>query len=108
MLKEQGEEVHLARARLEDRAAIQKDLLEFRPRYVLNVAGIVRAHLFLFLPASLECCFVERCKLIMTIFICARSLQTGRPNVDYCEDHKQETTRYRSRRPLHSHSAVVH
>jgi dTDP-4-dehydrorhamnose reductase len=47
MLKEQGEEVHLARARLEDRAAIQKDLLEFRPRYVLNVAGIVRAHLFL-------------------------------------------------------------
>jgi 3,5-epimerase/4-reductase len=58
MLTEQGEEVHLARARLEDRAAIQKDLLEFRPRYVLNVAGI-----------------------------------TGRPNVDYCEDHKQETTR---------------
>lgn len=59
MLKAQGEEVYIAKARLEDRAAIQKDLQTYNPRYVLNVAGV-----------------------------------TGRPNVDWCEDHKQETTRY--------------
>jgi 3,5-epimerase/4-reductase len=58
LLKEQGEEVHIATARLEDRAAIQKDLATYKPKYVLNVAGV-----------------------------------TGRPNVDWCEDHKQDTTR---------------
>jgi dTDP-4-dehydrorhamnose reductase len=58
MLKEQGEVVNLATARLEDRAAIQRDLLQYKPKYVLNVAGM-----------------------------------TGRPNVDWCEDNKQQTTR---------------
>ena len=47
MLKEQGEVVNLATARLEDRAAIQRDLLQYKPKYVLNVAGMVRcANLF--------------------------------------------------------------
>jgi 3,5-epimerase/4-reductase len=58
MLKAQGEEVNVATARLEDRAAIQRDLDQYKPKFVLNVAGV-----------------------------------TGRPNVDWCEDHKQETTR---------------
>lgn len=48
MLKEQGEVVNLATARLEDRAAIQRDLLQYKPKYVLNVAGMVRcANLFI-------------------------------------------------------------
>jgi len=58
LLQEQGEEVHCARARLEDRAGIQEDLRLHKPKYVLNVAGV-----------------------------------TGRPNVDWCEDHKPETVR---------------
>jgi len=56
LLKDAGEEVFIATARLEDRAAILHDLALYRPKYVLNVAGV-----------------------------------TGRPNVDWCEDHKQDT-----------------
>jgi len=58
LLKERGHVVRIAKARLEDRAAIKSDLAQHKPHYVLNVAGV-----------------------------------TGRPNVDWCEDHKQETTR---------------
>jgi 3,5-epimerase/4-reductase len=58
ILKEQGKEVHVANARIEDRAAIIKDIEQFKPKYILNCAGV-----------------------------------TGRPNVDWCEDHKQETIR---------------
>lgn len=58
ILKQQGKEVHAARARIEDRAAIIKDIEEYKPKYILNCAGV-----------------------------------TGRPNVDWCEDHKQETIR---------------
>jgi dTDP-4-dehydrorhamnose reductase len=58
LLKEQGKEVHVARARLEDRTAIIKDIEQYKPKYILNCAGV-----------------------------------TGRPNVDWCEDHKQETIR---------------
>lgn len=58
MLKEQGKNVRAAEARLEDRAAIIKEIEEFKPKYIMNCAGV-----------------------------------TGRPNVDWCEDHKQETIR---------------
>jgi len=58
MLKEQGKTVHAAKSRIEDRAAIIKEIEEYKPKYILNCAGV-----------------------------------TGRPNVDWCEDHKQETIR---------------
>jgi len=58
LLKEQGKDVRAAKARLEDRAAVEKEIVEFKPKYIMNCAGV-----------------------------------TGRPNVDWCEDHKQETIR---------------
>jgi 3,5-epimerase/4-reductase len=58
LLKEQGKDVRAAKARLEDRAAIEKEIEEYKPKYIMNCAGV-----------------------------------TGRPNVDWCEDHKQETIR---------------
>jgi len=58
LLKAQGKEVHVASARLENRADVEKDIQQFKPKYILNCAGV-----------------------------------TGRPNVDWCEDHKQETIR---------------
>jgi len=58
LLQEQGKPVHVAQARIEDRAAIVKEIEERKPKYILNCAGV-----------------------------------TGRPNVDWCEDHKQETIR---------------
>jgi hypothetical protein len=79
MLKEQGEVVNLATARLEDRAAIQRDLLQYKPKYVLNVAGMVRC-------ANL---FIMSGRMLTPL-----RFKTGRPNVDWCEDNKQQTTRY--------------
>jgi len=58
LLKEQGKTVHVAEARLEDRAAVEKEITQYNPKYIMNCAGV-----------------------------------TGRPNVDWCEDHKQETIR---------------
>jgi len=58
LLKEQGKEVRAAKSRLEDREAVVKEIEEYKPKYILNCAGV-----------------------------------TGRPNVDWCEDHKQETIR---------------
>jgi len=58
LLREQGKEVRAAHARLEDRAAIIKEIEQYKPKYIMNCAGV-----------------------------------TGRPNVDWCEDHKQETIR---------------
>eukprot|EP01111_Echinosteliopsis_oligospora_P014018 TRINITY_DN518_c0_g1_i1.p1 TRINITY_DN518_c0_g1~~TRINITY_DN518_c0_g1_i1.p1 ORF type:complete len:301 (+),score=71.63 TRINITY_DN518_c0_g1_i1:27-905(+) len=58
LLKEQGKEVHIAQARLEDRTAIEAEIKKYNPKYIINCAGV-----------------------------------TGRPNVDWCEDHKQETIR---------------
>jgi len=57
-LKEQGKEVRAAHARIEDRAAITNEINQYKPKYIINCAGV-----------------------------------TGRPNVDWCEDHKQETIR---------------
>jgi len=58
LLKSQGKEVHVATARLENRTDIEKEIAQYKPKYILNCAGV-----------------------------------TGRPNVDWCEDHKQETIR---------------
>jgi len=58
ILKEQGKEVHVAAARIENRTDVEKDIAQYKPTYILNCAGV-----------------------------------TGRPNVDWCEDHKQETIR---------------
>jgi len=58
LLKSQGKAVHVGHARIEDRAAIIKEIEEHKPKYIMNCAGV-----------------------------------TGRPNVDWCEDHKQETIR---------------
>jgi len=58
LLKEQGKEVRAAKSRLENRQDIIKEIEEYKPKYILNCAGV-----------------------------------TGRPNVDWCEDHKQETIR---------------
>eukprot|EP00727_Mastigamoeba_balamuthi_P009436 m51a1_g5114 putative nad dependent epimerase (297) ;mRNA; f:349050-350429 len=58
MLRERGLPVYASRARLEDRAAILRDLEEFRPTRIINCAG-----------------------------------KTGRPNVDWCEEHRAETVR---------------
>jgi len=58
MLKNEGETVHAAQARIEDREAVAKELDTIKPKYVLNAAGV-----------------------------------TGRPNVDWCEDNKQQTIR---------------
>jgi dTDP-4-dehydrorhamnose reductase len=56
LLKQQKHEVYEAQARLEDRAAIIKEIERYNPDFVINAAGV-----------------------------------TGRPNVDWCEDHQQET-----------------
>jgi len=58
LLKDQGKDVHVATARLENRTDVESDIAKFQPKYILNCAGV-----------------------------------TGRPNVDWCEDHKQETIR---------------
>jgi len=58
MLKKEGVEVHAGDARLENREHVAKELDQFKPKFVLNAAGV-----------------------------------TGRPNVDWCEDNKQETIR---------------
>jgi len=58
MLKAQGHTVHLGTARLQDREHVAKELDQYKPKYILNSAGV-----------------------------------TGRPNVDWCEDNKQETIR---------------
>jgi len=58
LLKSQGKEVHVAKARLENRTDVERDIKEYQPKYILNCAGV-----------------------------------TGRPNVDWCEDHKQDTIR---------------
>jgi len=58
LLKAQGKVVHVAKARLENRTDVERDIKEYQPKYILNCAGV-----------------------------------TGRPNVDRCEEHKQETIR---------------
>ena len=57
-LTKEGKIVKGATARLENREAVEKEILDFKPTYVLNCAG-----------------------------------QTGRPNVDWCEDNKEATIR---------------
>uniref|UniRef100_A0A7S3Q2R9 RmlD-like substrate binding domain-containing protein n=1 Tax=Chaetoceros debilis TaxID=122233 RepID=A0A7S3Q2R9_9STRA len=56
--KEEGVEVFLGNARIENRESLAKELDEIKPTHVLMAAGI-----------------------------------TGRPNIDWCEDHKPETIR---------------
>lgn len=73
LLKSQGKEVHIAKARLENRTDVERDIKQYQPKYILNCAGVV-------------CIFLYDC--------ISDTLQTGRPNVDWCEDHKQETIRY--------------
>eukprot|EP01100_Stratorugosa_tubuloviscum_P012900 TRINITY_DN626_c1_g5_i1.p1 TRINITY_DN626_c1_g5~~TRINITY_DN626_c1_g5_i1.p1 ORF type:complete len:291 (+),score=113.20 TRINITY_DN626_c1_g5_i1:29-901(+) len=53
-----NEIVHIGKARIENQLEILKELEQFRPKFVINVAG-----------------------------------KTGRPNVDWCEDNKQQTIR---------------
>jgi len=58
LLKEAGKETHVATARLENRGDVEREITQYKPKYILKCAGV-----------------------------------TGRPNVDWCEDHKQETIR---------------
>jgi len=58
LLKSKGKDVHVAKARLENRTDVENEIKQYKPAYILNCAGV-----------------------------------TGRPNVDWCEDHKQETIR---------------
>jgi len=58
LLKEEGATYHIAKSRLQEREKVIAELDEYKPKYVLNAAGL-----------------------------------TGRPNVDWCEDHKQEVIR---------------
>ena len=58
LLKDRNYEVFEAKSRLQNRESVEKELLEIKPEYVINAAGI-----------------------------------TGRPNIDWCEDHKQDTIR---------------
>lgn len=79
LLKAQGETVHLVRggslsiilvhllaltphhqgkARLENREHVERELDEFKPKYVLNCAGVVRVPL-LFLSRCMMCCAVS-------------------------------------------------
>jgi 3,5-epimerase/4-reductase len=58
LLQESDYNVICATARLEDRRALEEEILAIRPDYIVNTAGV-----------------------------------TGRPNVDWCESHQQETLR---------------
>lgn len=58
LIEKQGHTVVKAQARLEDREAVEAEIVTAKPDFVLNAAG-----------------------------------KTGRPNVDWCEDHKQEVIR---------------
>ncbi len=58
MLEKQGHTVIKAQSRLENREAVETEIIAAKPDFVLNAAG-----------------------------------KTGRPNVDWCEDHKQEVIR---------------
>ena len=58
MLEKQGHTVIKAQSRLENREAVEAEIIAAKPDFVLNAAG-----------------------------------KTGRPNVDWCEDHKQEVIR---------------
>jgi 3,5-epimerase/4-reductase len=53
-----GVELCLAKSRIQNREAVEKEIDEFKPSHVLMAAGV-----------------------------------TGRPNIDWCEDHKPETLR---------------
>lgn len=58
LLKKDNKIVHTAKSRLENREQLKQELLEIKPDFVINAAGI-----------------------------------TGTPNIDWCEDHHQETIR---------------
>lgn len=58
LLREQNHIVYAAESRLENREAIENEILRIRPDYIINCAGC-----------------------------------TGTPNVDWCEDHQQQTIR---------------
>ena len=74
LLRNQGKTVHLSAARTYDRAAVLQEIEEYKPTHILNAAGVTG-------PSHLTCFFYN---LICVI---------GRPNVDWCEDHKAETIR---------------
>jgi 3,5-epimerase/4-reductase len=58
LLYNDGYIVIKAQSRLENRESILNEILQYKPNFVINAAGV-----------------------------------TGRPNVDWCEDHKQDTIR---------------
>lgn len=58
ILKEKGHTVYCATSRLEQREAIEEEILNYNPDYIINSAGII-----------------------------------GKPTVDWCESHKEETVR---------------
>lgn len=58
-IKEQGHVAIGAESRLEDRQAVEQEIIDTKPDFIINAAGVI-----------------------------------GRPNVDWCEDHKQEVIRY--------------
>lgn len=73
LLTVQGKKFHLAESRTYDRESLIKEFDLYKPTHVLNAAGFrLQFHPF-----------------ILNSFTGV----TGRPNVDWCEDHKQETIR---------------
>ena len=58
LLQEQNYTVYAAESRLENREAIENEIQQLQPHYIINCAGV-----------------------------------TGTPNVDWCEDHQQQTIR---------------
>lgn len=58
LLKEQEKTVYIGTARLENREALEREIAEINPDFIINAAGV-----------------------------------TGVPNVDWCEDHQQDTIR---------------
>ena len=69
LLTERGYKVIKAKSRLEDTQNVASELDETKPDYVINAAGLVSMHLMGY-------------------------IQTGRPNVDWCEFHKEDVVRF--------------
>ena len=74
ILKDDGKTYYISNSRIENRTDILSDIERYNPKYIINCAGKVRKNI--------------KVQLIIS--------KTGIPNVDWCEENKQETIRYDS------------
>ena len=78
LLKDQGIKYEYATARLEDRAGILADIERVRQNFLFEAVSVVA------FQATEGWCFTQ----VKPTHVLNAAGVTGRPNVDWCEDHK--------------------